>query len=65
MNNRFKRYLVASTVAHVGIVLFLILASLVVHVRRKKKPHEITTIVDLSTAAPALPRDRLARGRND
>lgn len=55
MNNRFRRYLFLSTATHVGIVVFLILASLIVHVRRKKKPHEITTMIDLSYAVPALP----------
>jgi len=55
MNARFKKYLLASTATHVGILVVLVVGSVILHLRARRKPHEIVTYVDIQTAVPAPP----------
>lgn len=56
MRAQFRRYLLASTATHIGIVLLLIVTSLILTFRQKRKPYEIMTFIDVEAAlsAPAL-----------
>jgi protein TonB len=57
MNPRFKRYVWISAGTHVGVILLVIIFSLVSHVRKKQKPHEIITFIDMEAGLPSLPAE--------